>query len=240
MKDLSFSGSKFQDINEGHLAGEVSKKTKEVTIYGKQYLTSLITVPRFSGNVDVLPLLFTEKTYKLYQQAVDKSKVALLGRLRGFFYCDAHDYAAVTKFFMPEELDNYSQKYEQRNNSMHIAGRLVAMPKERRMDRALAGEKVNRSITYFRLAVNVPEANNHFLCYVRQHYAQALADVKPGDWIDIYGRYQSRDLLKPVDREITNSVDNVPRAFQVAVAKINEIRYADSGVSVVPKPTERV
>lgn len=199
------------DINEGYLSGNISRICKPFTGKGgEKFIETTISVPRFSDNVDIIPVVFTEEMYKLYQPKLTNGRVTLIGNIRSKDRVENGKNVSF-QYFQPNSLDFDEDKYKQRNNSLHLCGTICRKPIIKKLDLS--------DICYLKIAVNKPELDNYIHVYsrVKSKNEDVIRSLKIGDRIDILGRIQSRQFHE--------SEFEIRTINEVSIAQINNVEY---------------
>lgn len=207
------------DINEGYLSGKLRNITfSYYSADGEKFVETCIYVPRNSDNVDVIPVLFSEKMYQLYKPQLYNGRVTLIGSFRSEKRL-VNNQRTIFHYFRPHSIDFDDKKYKQRNNSLHLCGTISQQP--------IMKEMKENNIYYFKLAVNAPNLNNYIPVYARARTeaGQIVKNLQVGDRIEILGRAQSRQYH--IGQEKFTTVK------EVSIGKVNSVEYLDSNCKIV-------
>ncbi len=205
------------DINEGYISGELNNITFGFPDNGEHFIETAIYVPRTSNNVDIIPVVFTDKIYQLYKSQLHKGRVTLIGTFQSANRV-VNKKNTLFNYFQPTSLDFDENKYKQRNNSLHLCGTVCNKPTLKCLE--------NSQIYYFKLAVNTPNLDNYIPVYVRakKRAGDIIKDLKVGDRVDFLGRIQSRQYHE--------SQEKIRTITEISIARINSVEYLESNTKI--------
>lgn len=227
-----YDAKRRQSTNDGYLYGTVRPNFFDVKFDGKDYITSVVEVKRLSGNVDAIPVLFTNKLYSFYSH-LQSDRVGIIGSYLTFLTTE-NNASKIHHYFLANSIDTDEDKYLKRNNSIHLAGHLTKNPWTLKLTNG-------KELTYVQLAVNTPKRDNFICCYARPYLAKHLIGMQASDYIEIYGRIQSRECGEFDAKKAYEDPQNGNVAYQVSIAKIESIGYKGHRETYIPvvNPEER-
>lgn len=198
------------------LIGEVvSEFTFSHEVCGEGFYTFDLAVKRLSNQVDVLPVLISDR---LIDVTRDHKKVILqvVGQFRSFnvrkgnrngltlniFAQEVYSY-----FFGPDLVD------ARKSNIITLKGFICKPPVYRKTP-------LGREIADLLLAVNRPYGKSDYIpCITWGRNARYAADFEIGTAIEVNGRVQSREYLKLLEDETVET----RVAYEVSISKIERI-----------------
>lgn len=192
--------------NNASLCGEVfSPPTLSHESHGVYLYRCLLSVPRLSGNIDVLPILCPEAL-----KARLTGKVFVQGQLRGYTIQGEDrrhlQVCVLAKTIGKGELPE--------NNKIELSGELYKEPYYRKTP-------MGREICDLILRVSRPYAGIDFIpCVVWGKCAAFCKHLKKGAFLQVSGRLQSREYVK-----VTENTEEVRTAYELSVNKLSVLSY---------------
>ncbi|MBE5802690.1 MAG: single-stranded DNA-binding protein [Clostridiales bacterium] len=194
-----------------HLRGHVCQNLQfGHELFGEQFYTTTLRVPRLSGAEDFLPITLSERLL-LDAPITAGSLLCLEGQLRSYNkVVEGSGRLLITAFaqrLLPE--DN-----EENPNRVQLTGALCKPPSYRTTP-------FGREIADLMLAVNRSYGKSDYIpCITWGRTARYAAGLKIGDRVQLVGRFQSRNYQKQLpDGTVMTKV-----AYEVSVSRLNTIR----------------
>ncbi len=208
--------------NKVFLMGEVeSEPTYSHELYGEGFYEFYISVPRLSGQTDVLPVTVSERL--MTETELKKgNKIALSGQFRSYNKLEnEHSKLMLTIFvrdFLPYDED------EPNPNTAELNGYICKPPVYRTTP-------FNREICDVLLAVNRGYNKSDYIpCIAWGRNARFVKNIGVGQNIIISGRIQSRNYNK----KLADDTIEVRTAYELSVGKITFDRAAEETACAYP------
>lgn len=202
---------KIINTNRVTLKGEIkSEFIFSHTISGINFYEATISIRRFSGLFDLIPIIVPETLIDFDNNYIGKY-VHITGRNRSRNYRnnDKHRVKLSVSVKSMEVIESESIK-EVSNNSIILDGFICKNPIVRRTTATY------RDITELIIAVNRPDGNADYIpciCWAKQ--SKLASEFTVGDYIKIHGRIQSRQYIKKID-----DIEETRTAYEVSVFKL--------------------
>ena len=194
-----------------HLRGHVCQNLQfGHELFGEQFYTTTLRVPRLSGAEDFLPITLSERLL-LDAPITAGSLLCLEGQLRSYNkVVEGSGRLLITAFaqrLLPEDND-------ENPNRVQLTGALCKPPSYRTTP-------FGREIADLMLAVNRSYGKSDYIpCITWGRTARYAAGLKTGDKVQLVGRFQSRNYQKQLpDGTVITKV-----AYEVSVSRLNALR----------------
>lgn len=208
----------FLENNNLTLVGKVTNEKKfSHEIYGEKFYTFDLSVPRLSGNADIIPITISERLFKEDELVVDK-KVKIEGQFRSYnSYEETKNRLILTVFAKDIEfLENQDEIVASKDfvsNEVILIGFICKNPIYRQTP-------FGREITDILLAVNRAYNKSDYIpCIAWGRNARFCSKMKVGTEVKVTGRIQSRIYEKKYeDGSVEQRV-----AYEISVANLELI-----------------
>ncbi len=204
--------------NKVVLTGKVvGEPTYSHTVFGEKFYVVQLSVPRLSGNNDLLPISLSE--HLLCENVTNGNNVTVVGQLRSYNkLVDTHSKLLLTVFV--QDVLPYDETINP--NTMELDGYICKQPVYRTTP-------FNREICDVLLAVNRPYNKSDYIpCIIWGRTARFANTLSVGEHIRIVGRVQSRDYQKKLE----DGTIDTRTTYEVSVTKLNLAE------TPVPQPPE--
>lgn len=185
-------------------------------VYGEKFYKTYLNVMRKSGANDILPVIISERLiFNKKIEVLKGSYIEIFGEIRsknkmvnGQGKLEVYIFALGTNIYEEEEHES-----SQDQNSVWLSGIICKEPIYRTTP-------FGREITDVMLAVNRKYGKSSYIpCIMWGRVAYYVSQLKVGDKIEIWGRFQSREYLK---RYSQNSEEGeIKVAYEVSVYRLN-------------------
>ena len=195
-----------------HLRGEICQNLQfGHELFGEQFYTTTLRVPRLSGAEDFLPITLSERLL-MTEPLSAGSTLSLEGQLRSYNkVIEGSGRLLITAF--AQRLIN-SEEDEENPNRVQLTGALCKAPSYRTTP-------FGREIAVLMLAVNRSYGKSDYIpCITWGRTARYAANLHIGDKVQLVGRFQSRAYQKQLpDGTTLNKV-----AYEVSVSRLAAIK----------------
>ena len=198
------------------LVGKITDEKKfSHEIYGEKFYSFNLSVPRLSGNADIIPITISERLFKEDELVVDK-KVRVKGQFRSYnSYEKEKNRLILTVFakdieFLENQDDEVTASKEFLSNEVVLVGYICKTPIYRQTP-------FGREISDILLAVNRAYNKSDYIpCIAWGRNARFCSKMEVGTEVRIIGRVQSRNYEK---KHEDGTVE--PRvAYEVSIASL--------------------
>ena len=198
------------------LVGKITDEKKfSHEIYGEKFYSFNLSVPRLSGNADIIPITISERLFKEEELVVDK-KVRVKGQFRSYnSYEKDKNRLILTVFakdieFLENQEDEVIASKEFLSNEVVLVGYICKAPIYRQTP-------FGREISDILLAVNRAYNKSDYIpCIAWGRNARFCSKMDIGTEVRIIGRVQSRNYEK---KHEDGTVE--PRvAYEVSIASL--------------------
>ena len=198
------------------LVGKITDEKKfSHEIYGEKFYSFNLSVPRLSGNADIIPITISERLFKEDELVVDK-KVRVKGQFRSYnSYEKEKNRLILTVFakdieFLENQDDEVTASKEFLSNEVVLLGYICKAPIYRQTP-------FGREISDILLAVNRAYNKSDYIpCIAWGRNARFCSKMEVGTEVRIIGRVQSRNYEK---KHEDGTVE--PRvAYEVSIASL--------------------
>ena len=186
----------FADNNHITLVGKITDEKKfSHEIYGEKFYTFDLSVPRLSGNADIIPVTISERLFKEEDLVVDK-KVKITGQFRSYnSYENERNRLILTVFakdieFLPNQEEEIVASKDLVSNEVVLTGYICKTPIYRQTP-------FGREIADILLAVNRAYNKSDYIpCITWGRNARYCSKMEVGTEVKVVGRVQSRAYEK--------------------------------------------
>ena len=186
----------FADNNHITLVGKITDEKKfSHEIYGEKFYTFDLSVPRLSGNADIIPVTISERLFKEEDLVVDK-KVKITGQFRSYnSYENERNRLILTVFakdieFLPNQEEEIVASKDLVSNEVVLTGYICKTPIYRQTP-------FGREIADILMAVNRAYNKSDYIpCITWGRNARYCSKMEVGTEVKVVGRVQSRAYEK--------------------------------------------
>lgn len=212
----------YSENNQLVLVGKVtSEKRFSHEIYGEKFYIFDLSVPRLSGNADIIPITISERL--LIEESLDVGKnVIIEGQFRSYnSYENERNKLVLTVFakeikFANEEDEEFKPSKENVSNEVTLTGYICKKPIYRKTP-------FGREIADLLLAVNRAYNKSDYIpCIAWGRNARFCENVPVGTEVRIVGRVQSRQYEKKYE----DGTSEIKVAYEVSIASLEVIDEA--------------
>lgn len=212
----------YSENNQLVLVGKVtSDKRFSHEIYGEKFYIFDLSVPRLSGNADIIPITISERL--LIEESLDVGKnVIIEGQFRSYnSYENERNKLVLTVFakeikFANEEDEEFKPSKENVSNEVTLTGYICKKPIYRKTP-------FGREIADLLLAVNRAYNKSDYIpCIAWGRNARFCENVPVGTEVRIVGRVQSRQYEKKYE----DGTSEIKVAYEVSIASLEVIDEA--------------
>lgn len=193
------------------LIGEiVSGFTYNHEMFGEGFYSADLAVNRLSEQVDVIPLIVSERLVDVSLNYVG-STMEVNGQFRSFNRIDGEKTRLELSVFV-REAHLLSEKFTDctKSNLIHLKGYLCKQPIYRKTP-------LGREIADLLLAVNRPYGKSDYIpCIAWGRNARYASEFLVGNRLEISGRIQSREYIK----KLSDAKEEKRIAYEVSVSKL--------------------
>ena len=209
----------FADNNHITLVGKITDEKKfSHEIYGEKFYTFDLSVPRLSGNADIIPVTISERLFREEDLIVDK-KVKITGQFRSYnSYENEKNRLILTVFakdieFLPNQEEEIVASKDLVSNEVVLTGYICKTPIYRQTP-------FGREIADILLAVNRAYNKSDYIpCITWGRNARYCSKMPVGTEVKVIGRVQSRAYEKKhEDGTVEQKV-----AYEVSISNLEVI-----------------
>ena len=206
------------------LVGKITDEKKfSHEIYGEKFYSFNLSVPRLSGNADIIPVTISERLFKEDELVVDK-KVRVKGQFRSYnSYEKEKNRLILTVFakdieFLENQEDEVTASKEFLSNEVVLVGYICKPPIYRQTP-------FGREIADILLAVNRAYNKSDYIpCIAWGRNARFCSKMDVGTEVRLIGRVQSRNYEK---KHEDGTVE--PRiAYEVSIASLELVNKGEN------------
>lgn len=214
----------YSDNNHIILVGKVTSDKKfSHEIYGEKFYIFNLSVPRLSGNADIIPITISERLLELEDLGENK-KIIVEGQFRSYnSYENEKNRLVLTVFakdvkFVENQEEEIEVSKDFISNEVTLNGYICKKPIYRQTP-------FGREISDILLAVNRAYNKSDYIpCIAWGRNARFCENIPVGTEVKIVGRVQSRSYEKKYeDGRVENKV-----AYEVSVASIEVVNKNDN------------
>ena len=212
----------YSENNQLVLVGKVtSDKRFSHEIYGEKFYIFDLSVPRLSGNADIIPITISERL--LIEEGLEiRKNVIIEGQFRSYnSYENERNKLVLTVFakeikFANEEDEEFKPSKENVSNEVTLTGYICKKPIYRKTP-------FGREIADLLLAVNRAYNKSDYIpCIAWGRNARFCENVPVGTEVRIVGRVQSRQYEKKYE----DGTSEIKVAYEVSIASLEVIDQA--------------
>ena len=225
----------FADNNHITLVGKITDEKKfSHEIYGEKFYTFDLSVPRLSGNADIIPVTISERLFKDEDLVVDK-KVKITGQFRSYnSYENERNRLILTVFakdieFLPNQEEEIVASKDLVSNEVVLTGYICKQPIYRQTP-------FGREIADILLAVNRAYNKSDYIpCITWGRNARYCSKMPVGTEVKVIGRVQSRAYEKKHD----DGTVEQKVAYEVSISNL-EVIDDKKKLDELATPTENI
>ena len=203
----------YSDNNHIILVGKVTSDKKfSHEIYGEKFYIFNLSVPRLSGNADIIPITISERLLELEDLEMNK-KIIVEGQFRSY-----NSYENDRNRFVENQEEEIEVSKDFISNEVILNGFICKKPIYRQTP-------FGREISDILLAVNRAYNKSDYIpCIAWGRNARFCENIPVGTEVKIIGRVQSRTYEKKYDDgRVENKV-----AYEVSVASLEVVNQNDN------------
>ena len=217
----------YSENNQLTLVGKVtSEKRFSHEIYGEKFYIFDLSVPRLSGNADIIPITISER---LVEQDLEIGKnIVIEGQFRSYnSYQNEKNRLVLTVFakevtFAKEDEEEFKPSKENSSNEVVLDGFICKKPVYRKTP-------FGREIADVLLAVNRAYNKSDYIpCIAWGRNARFCENMPVGTEVRVVGRVQSRQYEKKYE----DGTSEIRIAYEVSVASLEVIDQAENTETV--------
>ena len=212
----------YSENNQLVLVGKVTREKRfSHEIYGEKFYIFDLSVPRLSGNSDIIPITISERLL-LENELLVGSNVIIEGQFRSYnSYENEKNKLILTVFakeikFAENQEEEFKPSKENISNEVILTGYICKKPIYRKTP-------FGREIADLLLAVNRAYNKSDYIpCIAWGRNARFCENVPVGTQVKIVGRVQSRQYEKKYE----DGTSEVKVAYEVSIASLEVIDEA--------------
>ena len=206
----------YLENNKLSLIGKITEEKKfSHEIYGEKFYSFGISVPRLSGNADLIPITISERLFKEDELVIGKN-IKVEGQFRSYNSYEQEKNRLILTVFakdieiIDEDIDNVEIDKEMKTNEVTLVGYICKKPIYRQTP-------FGREIADVLLAVNRAYNKSDYIpCITWGRNARFCSGMEVGIEVKISGRIQSRKYEKQHEDGTTET----RIAYEVSVANL--------------------
>ena len=214
----------YSENNQLVLVGKVtSDKRLSHEIYGEKFYIFDLSVPRLSGNADIIPITISERLL-LEDELVPGKNIIIEGQFRSYnSYENNRNRLVLTVFakeikFAENQEEEFKPSKENASNEVVLDGFICKKPIYRKTP-------FGREISDILLAVNRAYNKSDYIpCIAWGRNARFCENVPVGTEVRVIGRVQSRQYEKKYE----DGTSEIKIAYEVSVSSLEVIDEADN------------
>lgn len=214
----------YSENNQLVLVGKVTSDKKiSHEIYGEKFYIFDLSVPRLSGNADIIPITISERLLLEEDLQVGKN-VIIEGQFRSYnSYENEKNKLVLTVFakeikFAEDQEEDFKPTKENTSNEVILDGFICKKPIYRKTP-------FGREIADILLAVNRAYNKSDYIpCIAWGRNARFCENIPVGTEVRIIGRVQSRQYEKKYE----DGTSEIKIAYEVSVASLEVIDQAEN------------
>ena len=208
----------YLENNQLILVGKVtSEKRLSHEIYGEKFYTFDLSVPRLSGNADIIPITISERL--LVERDIEiGNNIVIEGQFRSYNSYENEKNKLILTVFAKEirfsdEQEEFQPTKENISNEVTLTGYICKKPIYRKTP-------FGREIADLLLAVNRAYNKSDYIpCIAWGRNARFCENVPVGTEIRIVGRVQSRQYEKKYE----DGTSEIKVAYEVSIASLEVV-----------------
>ena len=201
---------KMIENNRVSIIGKIAEGfTYSHEVYGEGFYMTSLRVNRLSDQVDMVPLMISERLIDVTQDYLDQT-VEVTGQFRSYNYHEGAKNRLILSVFVREiefidEFTDYTK-----TNQIYLNGYICKTPGYRKTP-------LGREITDLLVAVNRSYGKSDYIpCIAWGRNARYAAGFEVGSNIELWGRVQSREYTKSIGENQSEK----RAAYEVSVSKL--------------------
>ncbi|MBO5413879.1 MAG: single-stranded DNA-binding protein [Clostridia bacterium] len=214
----------YSENNQLVLVGKVTSDKKfSHEIYGEKFYIFDLSVPRLSGNADIIPITISERLL-LEDELVPGKNIIIEGQFRSYnSYENNRNRLVLTVFakeikFAENQEEEFKPSKENASNEVVLDGFICKKPIYRKTP-------FGREISDILLAVNRAYNKSDYIpCIAWGRNARFCENVPVGTEVRVIGRVQSRQYEKKYE----DGTSEIKIAYEVSVSSLEVIDEADN------------
>lgn len=207
--------------NQITVSGElVSEFSFDHEVFGEKFYTTKLSAERKSGNIDVLPILISERIIDIKREWKGEM-VKVYGQVRSYNKHEENKSRLILSVFAREfeeiEFEHEEPGSGNDENNILLDGYICKKPSYRKTP-------LGREISDILLAVNRPYGKSDYIpCIAWGRNAVYASGLEVGTRLQIEGRIQSREYQKRISDEECET----RTAYEVSVSKLVEVEETE-------------
>lgn len=208
--------------NEVEIAGHITVKPKLVVNAedcGKRVYEMTLTRTRPSKTEDTYIVQFPGRAIKpgkMMEDFTEGAEVLVCGEIRSENISEPQPGETGTKVYIYADTIGTNDEATENQNKVRLCGNICKQPRFRKTNRRTAdGKRV--SVASIMVAVNTPNNTSYIPCKCFGWRALSASTMKIGDYVELCGRFQSRDYKKRIPEQ---SVPYLHTVHEVCVTEI--------------------
>lgn len=207
--------------------------------FDRKIYETKIAAPRRSGTEDVLILRYSGKVAGRKKEADRLKKgtrVIVAGEIRTENEREIVPTQPSVKIFIFADGIAEAPENTENQNEVRLCGHICKDPRARviKNKKTREEDKEPLHITDLMVAVEGGKNPNYIPCICWQNVADAAAGLKKGMYVEIEGRFQSREYRKKIEE---NDVPFLMTAYEVSVSQLG-VDYGDEEIPDGAQPVE--
>ncbi len=206
---------------------DTPKMTLNAVEFEKKTFETRITAERRSGAEDTLILVFSGEavgTKKTLDKMKQGAAVMVTGEVRTVNVKEIKNNTPTVKIFVEATKVEPIEQIETRINEVKLKGKICKDPRIRQTPKGV-------HVADLMVAVNSKKGVNFIPCICWQNVADAAEKIEKGMYVEIEGRFQSREYKK----QIEGSVPYLMTAYEVSITQLG----IDFGDQTEAEPEEQ-
>lgn len=217
----------YSENNQLTLVGRVtSEKRFSHEIYGEKFYIFDLSVPRLSGNADIIPITISERLL-LEEDLMPGKNIVIEGQFRSYnSFENERNKLVLTVFakeisFMENQEEDFKPSKENTSNEVTLDGYICKKPIYRKTP-------FGREIADVLLAVNRAYNKSDYIpCIAWGRNARFCENVPVGTEVRIIGRVQSRQYEKKYE----DGTSEIRIAYEVSIASLEVMDQAGNEIN---------
>lgn len=207
--------------NQITVSGElVSEFSFDHEVFGEKFYTTKLSVERKSGNIDVLPILISERIIDIKREWKGEM-VKVYGQVRSYNKHEENKSRLILSVFVREfeeiEFEHEEPGSGNDENNILLDGYICKKPSYRKTP-------LGREISDILLAVNRPYGKSDYIpCIAWGRNARFAGGLEVGTRLQIEGRIQSREYQK----RISETENETRIAYEISVSKMETVEETE-------------
>ncbi len=200
-RSWQFEGCRNNTIGIAGNIKSVPELVVEAADWAREVYETTLTRTRPSGKEDTYILQFDGRaagSKEMLEKITEGAEVLVGGEIRSENVHDPKPEEKRVKVYIYAEMIAVNDPPVNDQNEVTICGNICVSPRFRQTSRRTKqGKKM--AATNIMVAVNSPTGTNYIPCVCFDWQAFSANTLKIGDYVEIYGRFQSRDYKKRIE-----------------------------------------